>query len=61
MIMKRIKLFITFGLLTFFVGSCDYLDYNESSYLQKEEIFSNWDRTQNFLSDIYSKLPLGFI
>ncbi len=60
MIMKRIKLFITFGLLTFFVGSCDYLDYNESSYLQKEEIFSNWDRTQNFLSDIYSKLPLGF-
>jgi starch-binding outer membrane protein, SusD/RagB family len=58
--MKRTKLIIIAGLLTFFMGSCDYLDYSEASYLNKEDIFSNWDRTQSFLSDIYSSLPVGF-
>lgn len=58
--MKRIKLIITVGLLSFFMGSCDYLDYSEASYLEKEDIFSDWNRTQSFLSDIYASLPLGF-
>jgi len=58
--MKRIKLIILVGLLSFFMGSCNYLDYSETSYLHKEDIFSNWDRTQSFLSDIYSSLPSGF-
>jgi hypothetical protein len=42
------------------MGSCSYLDYSEASYLQKEDVFSDWNRTQNLLSDIYSSLPLGF-
>jgi hypothetical protein len=58
--MRRIKLIIIVGLLSFFMGSCSYLDYSEASYLQKEDVFSDWNRTQNLLSDIYSSLPLGF-
>jgi len=58
--MKRIKLIGIVGLLSFLMGSCSYLDYSEASYLQKEDVFSDWNRTQNFLSDIYSSLPLGF-
>jgi hypothetical protein len=58
--MKITRLIIIVGLLSFLVGSCDYLDYSEVSYLQKEDIFSDWNRTQNYLSDIYSRLPLGF-
>jgi hypothetical protein len=52
---------ITVGLLSFFMGSCDYLDYSEASYLNKEDIFSDWNRTQSFLSDIYASLPVGFV
>ncbi len=58
--MRRIKLIILVGLLSFFMGSCDYLEYSEASYLNKENVFSDWNRTQSFLSDIYSSLPLGF-
>lgn len=58
--MKRIKLIITAGFLSLIIGSCNYLDYSEASYLKKEDIFSNWDRTQSFLSDIYSSLPAEF-
>ena len=58
--MKRIKLIVIVGLLTFFMGSCNYLDYSEVSYLHKDDVFSDWNRTQNFLADIYSRLPLGF-
>ncbi|MEI7420545.1 MAG: RagB/SusD family nutrient uptake outer membrane protein [Prolixibacteraceae bacterium] len=58
--MKRIKLIIIVGLLTFFMGSCNYLDYSEVSYLHEENVFADWNRTQNFLADIYSRLPLGF-
>jgi hypothetical protein len=58
--MKRTKFIIIVGLLSFFMGSCDYLDYSESSYLKKEDIFSDWNRTQSFLSDIYASLPVGF-
>jgi starch-binding outer membrane protein, SusD/RagB family len=58
--MKRTKLIIIVGLLAFILGSCNYLDYSEASYLKKEDIFSDWNRTQSFLSDIYSTLPLGF-
>ena len=58
--MKRIKLIILVGLLAFLMGSCNYLDYSEASYLHKDDVFSDWNRTQNFLADIYSRLPLGF-
>lgn len=58
--MKRIKLMIIVGLLSFFMGSCNYLDYSEVSYLHKDDVFSDWNRTQSFLADIYSSLPTGF-
>ena len=59
--MKRTNLIILVGLLSFFMGSCNYLEYTETSYLHKENIFSDWNRTQSFLSDIYATLPLGFV
>lgn len=58
--MRRIKLFILVGLLSFLTGSCSYLEYSEASYLSKEDVFSDWNRTQSFLSDIYASLPNGF-
>ncbi len=58
--MKRIKLISLVGLLTFIMGSCNYLDYSETSYLHKNDVFSDWNRTQNFLADIYSRMPTGF-
>jgi hypothetical protein len=58
--MKRIKSFIIVGLLSLLIGSCDYLDYSEASYLKKEDVFSDWNRTQSFLSDIYASVPVGF-
>jgi hypothetical protein len=58
--MKKTKLIILVGLLSFFMGSCNYLEYSEASYLNKENVFSDWNRTQSFLSDIYSSLPVGF-
>jgi len=58
--MKRIKSIIIVVFLSLFIGSCDYLEYSEASYLQKEDIFSDWNRTQSFLSDIYASVPLGF-
>ena len=58
--MKRIKIIGLVGLLTFIMGSCNYLDYSETSYLHKNDVFSDWNRTQNFLADIYSRMPTGF-
>jgi hypothetical protein len=42
------------------MGSCDYLDYDEKSYLLKEDIFEEFTRTKKFLTNIYSKLPHDF-
>lgn len=58
--MKRIKSLIIVGLLSLFIAGCNYLEYSEASYLQKEDIFSDWNRTQSFLSDNYASVPLGF-
>lgn len=43
-----------------FLGACDYLDYDESSYLLEDEVFSDFGRTKQFLTGIYAYLPDGF-
>ncbi len=43
-----------------FLGACDYLDYDESSYLLEDEVFSDFNRTKQFLTGIYAYLPDGF-
>ncbi len=52
----------TFVLLfVFSLGSCDYLDYDESSYLAKDDIFVDFARTKGFLTAIYAYLPDDFV
>jgi starch-binding outer membrane protein, SusD/RagB family len=41
--------------------SCDYLDYDESSYLAKDDIFSDFARAKGFLTSIYAYLPDDFV
>lgn len=58
--MKRItKLSI---LTVFMLGSvaCDYLEYDETSYLLKKDVFREMDRSKNFLTGIYAYLSAGF-
>ena len=47
------------GLLTLTM-SCDYLDYDETSYNRKDDVFADFGRTKSFLTGIYSKLPTDF-
>lgn len=39
---------------------CDFLDYEENSYLIEEDVFTDFSRTKNFLTDIYGRLPVDF-
>ena len=58
--MKRTKhiAFLVLALIT--LGACEYLEYDESSYLLEDQVFSDFDRTKQFLSGIYAYLPDGF-
>ncbi len=59
----RIKEYIKYGLLgllVFTAGSCEYLEYDETSYNRKDDVFSDFGRTKNFLTGIYSYLPTDF-
>ena len=56
---RRIHISILVLSLAFF-GACDYLDYDESSYLLEDQVFSDFGRTKQFLTGIYAYLPDGF-
>lgn len=59
MIKQHIK-YGLLGLLVFAFASCEYLEYDETSYNRKEDVFSDFERTKNFLTGIYSYLPTDF-
>jgi starch-binding outer membrane protein, SusD/RagB family len=45
-------------LLATIISSCEVLDYTEKTFYEdQEEIFSNFERTNQFLVDIYNRLP----
>lgn len=44
-------------LLAFSIHSCNYLDYDESDNLTKEQVFSNFQFTKEFLTGIYQRVP----
>src|SRR6056297_2293511 len=46
--------------LVLFLGSCEFLDYDEASYNRKEDVFSDFGRSKSFLTGIYSRLPTDF-
>lgn len=58
--MKRTYTISILVLTLIFLGACEYLEYDESSYLLEEEVFSDFDRTKSFLTGIYAYLPDGF-
>ncbi|MEN8157110.1 MAG: RagB/SusD family nutrient uptake outer membrane protein [Bacteroidota bacterium] len=58
--MKKIATYTTAILLLMGTGGCDFLDYDESSYLLEEQVFSDFDRTESFLTGIYAFLPADF-
>jgi starch-binding outer membrane protein, SusD/RagB family len=60
--MKILK-YINYGflaLLAFSVSNCNYLDYDETSFNRKNDIFNDFNRSKNFLTAIYSYLPTDF-
>ncbi|WP_242095152.1 MULTISPECIES: RagB/SusD family nutrient uptake outer membrane protein [Aestuariivivens] len=59
----KISKYIYHGLLAilfFSVSNCDYLDYDETSFNRKEDVFNDFNRAKNFVSNIYSYLPTDF-
>jgi hypothetical protein len=43
------------------LASCnDFLDYNEYDFLEKEDIFTTFDRTKSSLTNLYGVIPNGF-
>lgn len=59
--MKLKNIIIAFGCSLAVLTSCsDEIDYNELITYDKNEIFSSFDRTKNFVTDIYSHLDYDF-
>ncbi|MFO7852744.1 MAG: RagB/SusD family nutrient uptake outer membrane protein [Bacteroidota bacterium] len=61
--MNKIKNLIKlsfFGLLILLTGSCEFLEYDETSYNRRADVFEDFGRTKSFLTAIYAKLPTDF-
>lgn len=59
--MKNMKLkYLLFGLLMFSLAGCDFLNCDESSDYEKEDIFQSYNRTKQMVTHVYSYLPNGF-
>ncbi len=56
--MRYIRLFLLTVLLCA-LGSCDFLSLDETTVHTKEDIFSNFQRTKQFVNNIYAELPDG--
>jgi hypothetical protein len=51
---------ISYLLLLFMLAGCNnFLDYNEYDFLEKEDIFSTFDRTKSSLTNLYGIIPSG--
>ena len=51
---------IAFGLLVCLLTGCDFMNCDESSDYQKEDMFTSYNRTKKMVTHIYSFLPHGF-
>jgi hypothetical protein len=58
--MKKIHNILLLVILLSF-ESCDFLYYDEVSYLTEEDVFNEFDRTKMFLANIYSQMPSDFM
>jgi len=60
--MKILK-YLNYGLLALLfltVSNCDYLEYDETSFNRKDDVFTDFNRSKNFLTAIYNELPTDF-
>jgi hypothetical protein len=58
--MKHLKYLILTMIIVSFSG-CDFLDYDEKSYMTEDVVFQEFNRTKEFLANIYSFLPSDFM
>ena len=59
--MKLIKFkYIALLLSVFALGGCDFMDCDESTDYQKQDIFESFDRSKRMVTNIYSYLPEDF-
>lgn len=59
--MKGINILFILSIFTMLVSGCSKeMDYNENSFITKDLVFSDFGRTEAFLSTIYAHLPYGF-
>lgn len=49
-----------FFFILFLVGGCDFLNYDETLKQSKDEVFNDFGRSKQFLTNIYSQIPNGF-
>ena len=57
---SKIKNCIPVLFLALFISGCEFLDYTEQSFAEKENVFTNHDRTVAFLTATYNSLQAGF-
>ena len=58
-ILKYIN-YVLIATLFLTVSNCDYLDYDETSFNRKDDVFTDFNRSKNFLTAIYNYLPTDF-
>lgn len=58
---KTVRAFLAAVITTIMFVGCNFLDYNESDQMEKEDIFDEFLRVKSVLSDIYSYLPTDFL
>ncbi|MEX0721521.1 MAG: RagB/SusD family nutrient uptake outer membrane protein [Balneolaceae bacterium] len=56
--MRYLKV-LTIAVLVVGFGSCNYLNYDETTVHTQDDIFSDFQRTKEFLNNIYRHLPHG--
>ncbi|WP_289054828.1 RagB/SusD family nutrient uptake outer membrane protein [Carboxylicivirga marina] len=59
--MKKIRFIYALIMSAVLLGSCEYLDYSEADLLDKEDVYGEFSRMKNVLTQIYTRLPDGFM
>lgn len=57
--MKNFRFYLLLALILS-LSSCDYLGYDETTSYTKDDVFSSFERSKQFLSNVYAHLPGGF-
>lgn len=57
---QKYKNYGLFVLMLLTLSNCENLQYDETSYNRKDDVFSEIDRSKSFLTGIYSYLPTDF-